>query len=408
MLPKNLQDSIKLQDLVLRNNNEIISFCGLIECEGKLNIFLPRKMNSEDSHTSACHLMSSLLRYATNRQYIVSEDEAEEKLGLSSLSLMYEILTDYREYGIYTRRSVRTTLNNGRSNWKKTIQRVLPAEGSGGRPIYPEIYTQKKFNSASNDVSLIHSELIKLCDEQLGWWLTGKPNGSIASDISAPKDFFISHGKKIHLLKSELQHIYSERDIRLINNLIFLLEEQYSSSDGFIAGVKDFQYMWEHMINSVLGGIDIVNELPKPTYIFAENNKAIPSQKGMRPDIVLKLDDCKHFVVIDAKYYSATTSENSPGWSDIVKQFYYAKGLEIIYPKAKIKNYFAFPGHERVFSRIELNSKILDQELLNLHFPPIHCVYIDPSVVIENYSNRNTMLSYRKKLFSTIEDIHHS
>jgi hypothetical protein len=113
------------------------------------------------------------------------------------------------------------------------------------------------------------------------------------------------------------------------------------------------------------------------------------SQKGMRLDVFIKSKNSCW--VIDSKYYTATGAHDAPGWSDLVKQFFYVKAVKLIYPEIElIKNIFIFPGVNNSLSNIEMvyREESKDEtELAKLaeDFIPIECLYLDPNDVMESY-----------------------
>ena len=109
----------------------------------------------------------------------------------------------------------------------------------------------------------------------------------------------------------------------------------------------------------------------------------------MRLDVFIKSENSCW--VIDSKYYKATDAHNAPGWSDLVKQFFYVKAVKLIYPKIEsIKNIFIFPGVNNSLSNIEMVYREESKDETKLaklaeDFIPIECLYLDPNDVMESY-----------------------
>ena len=109
----------------------------------------------------------------------------------------------------------------------------------------------------------------------------------------------------------------------------------------------------------------------------------------MRLDVFIKSENSCW--VIDSKYYTATGAHNAPGWSDLVKQFFYVKAVKLIYPKIEsIKNIFIFPGVNNSLSNIEMVYREESKDETKLaklaeDFIPIECLYLDPNDVMESY-----------------------
>ena len=110
------------------------------------------------------------------------------------------------------------------------------------------------------------------------------------------------------------------------------------------------------------------------------------NQKAMRLDVFIKSENSCW--VIDSKYYTATGAHNAPGWSDLVKQFFYVKAVKLIYPELEsIKNIFIFPGITNPLSTIQMVYREESEKLEKLteDFHPIECLYLDPNYVMEKY-----------------------
>jgi hypothetical protein len=122
-------------------------------------------------------------------------------------------------------------------------------------------------------------------------------------------------------------------------------------------------------------------------------NVITANEKSMRTDIVLSDHKNEMYVVIDAKYYAATSPGNAPGWSDLVKQFFYAKALKLIRPKSKIRNIFLFPGNHYHLSEAKVRDRTKIPDLFyDEEFSPIECFYVNPIFVIENYSTGKKLI----------------
>ncbi|WP_200856300.1 LlaJI family restriction endonuclease, partial [Klebsiella pneumoniae] len=143
------------------------------------------------------------------------------------------------------------------------------------------------------------------------------------------------------------------------------------------------------MLKNIFHDVDLkINSLlPIPQYQFSGPIELteISAQKGMRLDIFIK--DENRCWVIDSKYYTATGATDAPGWSDLVKQFFYIKAIKLIYPELKeIKNIFIFPGVTNLISKIQMTYRDESKEVEKLvklteDFVPIECLYLDPNDV---------------------------
>ena len=145
----------------------------------------------------------------------------------------------------------------------------------------------------------------------------------------------VSDETALRLLQREICQQFSEKKIRLLKLLIAVLEQRLSGSrsDGSVFGTIRFEKVWEDMISSYLG--DQKNNfmgLAIPAYVNGSGAISASAGNSPRPDTILEEHD--RIAVIDAKYYDFAVSK--PQWSDLVKQFFYAKTFKINFQKPHI------------------------------------------------------------------------
>ncbi|WP_178306498.1 LlaJI family restriction endonuclease [Vibrio algicola] len=103
------------------------------------------------------------------------------------------------------------------------------------------------------------------------------------------------------------------------------------------------------------------------------------AQKGQRIDTLLKSEDGQHYAVVDAKYYGAQSPNTAPGWSDLVKQFFYVNAVEeVAGSTVKVTNHFIFPGSKSKLKAAYVahrNKSISSENDCLSNYPPIHCHY---------------------------------
>lgn len=394
-LPKKLAENLDSLGLIEKSGlSESVSFCGMLMRENQISIFLPRSsehatMDEAAKIKIASVTLKALEKYGRDKQTRIKfQDEDDGAIGLSQLSLIRGILEDFINYKIYTRRKNVYTSNNAKPDWGRTISRSIAAIGKDGVPVYLDVYCLQKKNFHS-EVSIIHANIVKQLDESFSWILTGR-KGLLAPELKDYPDPFSSVDYQIYLLQRELHITYAERDIRLLKLLIRFLKNQHGTRESiFISGLRSFHFAWEHMLRNVLTDVIEVNKLlPAPCYINSIGKIMHANEKSMRTDIVVSVNGTNLFSVIDAKYYAATGTDNAPGWSDLVKQFFYAKALKSIYPTATIRNIFVFPGTTRHLIQAKVRDrKISPDHFYDTEFPPVECFYVCPLTVISNYAS---------------------
>jgi hypothetical protein len=402
--PQWVRDTILRRKLTTGKNESTISFFGLLMNGKDVRVFLPRNSlvttQNSGSMTLAVLAMSCFDKYNKDQKsHILSDGYAEEPVGADLLTLAKDLLEDYRVNGAYIRSLKKRVINSGKIDWSRTLNSVTPFPNNSGYPIYTELHGNRIEYAAYCEVAKIHFAIISELDEMLGWWVTKKSDGHVSSRISDDTSILLKKDHCIRMLKKEVAGCYIERNIWLIKNMISYLNVDSSKGDGTAIGLKGFENVWESMLNNVLNHtVSLNSELPEPIYIDTGGVTMPTPEKKMRADTFMENKDNDIVVVVDAKYYSATSTRSLPGWSDLVKQFFYAKAIPKIRPTATIYNALVFPGGKPFASKVRVGQSekgvYFDDD-----FPPIYCVYADPIDVMEHYVNKTKMIDLTNTLF---------
>ena len=405
-LSKELLLDLNFRGLISDSGINKVSFCGLIMADGCINVFLPRAsdyqhLSEKEQISIAATTIRAVEKYGKEKNTRVDfKDELDGSFGLSHLSLIRKLLDDFRLYGIYSRRKVIKKINSSRPDWKRTIAKSSFFQGVGGAPIYLDIHSTQKRYFTDNEVSSIHAKVIGLLDKDFSWIISGRV-GLIAPELNDYPSPVSNAHHQIYILKKELHQTYAERDIKLLKDLINYLEN-YSGRQlsNFTAGVRDFHFVWEHMLRQVLENkVELNNQLPAPAYIDIEGKVITANQRSMRTDIILEDVSTSIVAVVDAKYYAATSPENAPSWPDLVKQFFYAKALKLIRPQSSVRNYFIFPNKNRYLVQARLRDRFYNHDqFYDDEFAPVDCIYVCPLEVLRNYTAGKKMKALTTQL----------
>ncbi|KPZ61459.1 LlaJI family restriction endonuclease [Pseudoalteromonas sp. S327] len=392
-MPKKLVQNLNKQGLLYGNGQKVM-FCGLINFDDQIAVFLPRNSDyveiDESSTKKVCAtLLKALKRYLDDKDNAISADELVDEgiHGQEYLGLIFALFEDYFNNGLFTRRVSERKVNSGKVDWNRTIKQSIPYT-SGDSPVYLELAGSIKRVYSNCETAKIHAEVLRNLDQKVGW-LINDDDGAITKQLIDVPTSLMGNDAKIYHLNNELTRAYSDRDIYLIKQLISYLKlESMSQKSDFSIGVKRFEGMWEHMLSKTLKNIFPINKkLAKPVYKINGELK-LASRKGQRTDIVLRDPYTEDFTVIDAKYYAAKSLETAPGWPDLVKQFFYAKAVKSIYPDNNVSNMFIFPGNngpiESAYMAEPNMKNILEEDLLD-DYPVIICSFIEPLEVIKSF-----------------------
>lgn len=427
-LPIQIQSFIIENQLVSSRENLFISFCGVILLEGKKYVFFPRSSDvsliKHDEYKYAKLLVSSLYRYfnqAKNKVFHPDDEfQLSDTIGLDQLEIRRRILTDHLEHGLFFSKQDALKKNKGKIDWRATLKKGSVFPDKNNSPIYLDYYS-KNINHYDDEVTKIHVGVLQqIFEDNLFFDPKFKKTPYNIKHANASK---LNITTKIKVLKSELKNQYNNRSIRLLTLLIDFLKNSYvTDSKSTIVGITKFHYAWEHMLAETLNNtIDLNHLLPKPMYITKGAVNTSTIKGGMRTDICIVDELTKSATIIDAKYYQATSTETSPGWSDLVKQFFYEKAFKTLpkYSSYSIKNIMIFPGTSSHFDKVrmarvlkpipkfsDLSFNVLIKfssrdailrkfctnsdyiQFQDEDFLPIDCKYISPLNLMELYNNQ--------------------
>jgi hypothetical protein len=374
--------------LMMENKKELVAWVGIARaCGNDSVVFLPHGGPARNEFAS--RLMSAIVRFARENR---RSGEALHDNGPNQAALLADLAADFRDHGIYFERERVRTRNSGKPDWGRTARQTMAFPDSDDRPIYLEIATTRPATATTNVIATIQRDVISELARDHGWWLRDHLGSrELPRPVRAipwPRHIWPA------LLRSARRGLYQERAIRLVRMLLAYLEIDEKTGDGgVICGVSDFSTMWEAMLRDVLPRVDTRwnDELPGPYYF---KTAGAPEASGrMQMDIVVRHD--RRLLVIDAKYYRATSVGLAPGWADIVKQLYYVKALETVRSarNMKIGTAFIFPGirtEAAPFDRVEMLGR--GGETLDA-FPSIACQYLGMDDVVTAYARRSKLCS---------------
>ena len=386
-------DSIGGLDIV--NKGRKITFCGVIICDDCTYCFAPAK-----SEPNKIEFIGNLIRVIhayrnsiDSSLLALDEDEKGKVIEEISLTDIFEIMDLYFNVGILKSRK-KTYSEKGQTNWSKTVNREFPGFTSDNVPIYFDLHKYPISVYQDDLISSIHCEIILDILHKFHW-LDERFSFVPKEQLNKRKLFNeLDNDQKISILNQRLNSTFVSLEIRTLQLLIRYLEKIHESgSKNIVIGIRKFHYVWEFLLRNIFHNVDLkINSLlPIPQYMFADASKPTQdsSQKGMRLDIFIKSEDSCW--VVDSKYYTATGAHDAPGWSDLVKQFFYVKAVRLIYPELEmVNNIFIFPGTRSHLSNIQMVYREESKEAEKLaklaeDFIPIKCLYFDPNDVMDRY-----------------------
>jgi len=386
-----MEDS-KLGKLSTTERN--IQFCGLVCAplnEGVTSaVFLPRKAltSKETDLDTAKVTMQVIAKYSRNKKRL--GNNGQKDLDGSWLSTIKCIADDFTEFGFYSDRQRIRGRNNGKANWTRTIVRETPLIGNTGNIVYTNVLTSRAQDNHDNFLTQSQAVVLKEITEQHGWWLP-----ALSQDPSQFQGFQTERiDNKLRLLKLEalLPNLFSNRAIRLTKYLMdYFKRKTRNGKSALLFGVDDFHTIWEGMLRDVLE--DTENgwntKLPKPVFYKGLDSER-DEDKQMKMDIVIRQG--ADLVIVDAKYYAATTTKNSPGMTDISKQLMYELAVRDMESEDgvphNLSSCFVFPASspntDGKFTAIKMGYEF---NRPTSKLPSIHCYYMSIIEVMQAYLN---------------------
>lgn len=405
-LDSELLSTLLMRGLVSNVGRKLVSFCGIIALKDTLCVFLPREVllkdyNYNEKLAMAADLMRGIEKYGKNSKTSINDNEnGESVLNLDSLSLIRYFFDDYSKRGLYTQKIRTSNINNGKPNWNKTVSNLHAFPNESNQYVYLDTYCTKNKSHSANLIASIQAYILNSLDLKLSWLISGK-EGYLFPELNSLQKPFGNTTWQISILKREMTLVFAEMDVRLISSLIRFLESDVGfEKNEYICGLTDFHYAWESMLSCVLSNTIPLNSLlPAPVYVKNDGSLQSEARRNMRIDICLEHPDKKHIVIIDAKYYGAGSGE-VPGWPDLVKQFFYEKAVSLIYDDDySFSNVFIFPGQSGPYKYVIMKDRESNDYFPDT-FPPVHCVYICPTIVIKSYIRGENMPHLEKQLLS--------
>ena len=376
-----------------------VQFCGLVCApvnEGITSaVFLPlQALASEDTNLDTAKMtMQVIAKYLRNKKRI-GKNGQEGSRG-SWLSTIKSIADDYTEYGIYSDRQRTRGRNNGKANWARTVVRETPLIGDAGNIVYTNVLTSRAQDNQDNLLTQTQVIVLREIAAQHGWWLP-----SLSQNMSQFRGFQAERiSPRLRLLKLEAlrPNLFSSRAIRLTKYLMNYLERiSHNGKSAQLFGLDDFHWVWERMLHDVLEDTkDGWNaKLPKPNFYKGLDSERDEGKKMMMDIVIVQ---GANLIIVDAKYYAATTTKNSPSMYDISKQLMYELAVRDMESEdgvpRNLSSCFVFPASspntDGKFTAIKMGYEF-DRPTSKL--PSIDCYYMPIIEVMQAYLN-NTKIS---------------
>lgn len=402
MTPVILQDRIPLRLLKERHpsllefisrahpqsvaGNDRLHFCG-VACPDfdQSFVFLPRGSAVDFDERDGRLTMMALARYGRDVESRVG-NSATNGGDTNLAATIQAIVADYQRSGLYVQRLRIRARNSGKPDWKRTLQRRTPLVSRQRSPVYSEIECSKFLNASDNLLAKIQAATLGDILAKHGWW-TGLENSVVSelANVKKPDHAAVHYPAALRRFKRTL---FDDRSLALVSLLEHYWDAQASHQEGqFICGVPDFSAVWEQMLKATVDDVSAKwnARLPVPGYRY-ENDDFVPRSQSGIMDIVVETN--ADLVVADAKYYQAETTNTAPGFGDILKQSFYARGLKGLGHTQTVHSVFVFPTWGESAKLVE--GSFYDRELADQidWLEPVDCLYVNLRSLMASYTRR--------------------
>jgi hypothetical protein len=373
-------------------DNDTLHFCG-VACLGDSSpvVFLPRGFGADISPRAARLTMRALARFGeeVGRLGLSSETGGEASLAAT----IHNIVADYKRYGLFEQRLRVRSRNSGKPNWKLTIQRQLPLLSRSRRPVFATVESSRSLSVAHNLLAVIQAATLREITKRHGWWCD--LDQSSLADLSRVPPPQISNVRFASAIRAFKRFLFDDRSLALADLLIqYWLASSLNSDGWFICGVSDFSAVWENMLKCTVHDVSDQwnSKLPTPGYFYAGGD-FVPRTKGGVIDIIV--ENAEGIIVADAKYYGAHSTATAPGFSDILKQSFYAKSVSDISKGKTVTSFFVFPtwGSSQRLKIGGFRVRGTHEEVPWLD--DVGCLYVSVYPLMESYVRRSPHFWYR-------------
>ena len=357
-------------------------------------------------------LLEVINKYNINQ---IDENNATEKTELPLYAMLW-IVSDFLQNGLY--KEIETTKkiqNNGKINWKQTIQKCRPFLDENNNTYYNKFVTNEVKLKQDDYFVEIQEYCIKKSINLIGWYFNLQYEEQQEKTIAQLQEYIV-------FLKSILQNTFFDYKKQLIVNMISILENQCEENSAFDKDeifTDKFEIVFENLVVDVFS---IERDLLKFFYPYS---KWIPlegiekKRPNLRPDAIYIND--KNIYILDAKNYSFGYDANIgslPETTSVEKQVTYAQYLLKNYKEikqevnkeksgvfsqefGKVFNFFIMPSYKNNLG--DDNMKYIGHfepkwcENNENSFEKIHTILIDLKTLVDAHFDKALKQTLRKE-----------
>jgi hypothetical protein len=288
---------------------------------------------------------------AGNTNQILERELRSTDPVLDSFDAALRIRHDYRQNGLYLRKSTRQTLNqpNLPVNWPRTIRSATTVI-SGREVFFDKTVHHARKRDMSHPLCLLHIACLKEIFE-----LTGERSDLDGLESLDAGAFRRVRAKPRRYLRDLRASTFDERGRFLIGAISSFLSEssllgaERQVQEDLLSYTKDFEDIWEQVLRDLMAPGLTKRALPAGEWYGWQDASA---NKGMQPEFDIRLQSGDADVLVDAKDYRLLNGSKWQGSNgDHYKQIIYRQ-LLTSREGSRVINILAFPslGQKSLFA----------------------------------------------------------
>lgn len=370
-------DRPELKKVCVYNGEQEDGFVGLRYSDGVLNVCFPfgysKPADDEKEYRKdILNLITVLAEYSKKFDGVGPSSLLNDDDVAFPIHAYIHVFNFFLNHGYYVEKeSSYGKAKSGKINWSKTIKTIRPyviGRSPNESTVYLDFITRKFYNKESEIITQIHKYCVYESYEKIGCLFEYfQPEKPI---VPFNAEMFVS------ILKSKISKTFNEKHVLLFRNMLdivcYMGRKENNSKASY--GTKNFEYVWENLINDVFGITDAEKEAYYPHCVWkikddVDSNLDWKDEKrtALRPDTIMLSalkDPHADIFVLDAKYYKYGEKVNPsehrdakklPGTGSIIKQISYAEFIDNVrntpgatdeqkgIPKGEIYNAFVLP-----------------------------------------------------------------
>lgn len=230
------------------------------------------------------------------------------------------VIRDFAARGYYKEGIVEyVSSKHGKINWNRTIKQKKPVIQDNDI-FYLDFITKKNVINENDLITMIHQYCVYVSFVKIGWLFT---------EYKPPKPAIPFNRQWFsEALIAKLSNTFNDNNKILFQNLLKVINAEPDKgleSTDYSYGTYCFEYVWEHMIDTVFGIEDKEKYFPQTQWNLVCKNK-VYQNSALEPDTIMLYNN--NIYVLDAKYYKygwSKAARHLPDSASINKQITYAE-----------------------------------------------------------------------------------